>query len=404
LGKSRRAAELHPVGAAHPFEEKGVSAMEQSQNRLGYLGFLGILGFLGYLAALLNNPGLCWLHLFHLFFLFFAFFALPSRRTPSLHSLQLGQASPGLQQSSDSVVRITEPADISIPIYLNQQVVFDSIAIIEDGFSRLSTIKTSTAESETDKSGLGASIGASNVFALLGVSLSSERGKETGSQEQTEKMQERVHTPTSLFAKLRLSLKGRNLLRYIETQEDLEQLNSGEFVEFKALLKRNPLVETIESFKQLMEMAIAFDAMQGQRGSKGKRAQDPNAIIMRQMDSMLDALTQSNSIELIGELLDVPGVKSVLTARLDFFSQDDASEIIDGEFRILGKVTRVVAPDSGESINLLRKTAFGRFDHRLFDRLADAFVGSEEIGIRFPELITEVEGPAFQIVPVAIFT
>ena len=97
--------------------------MQQKSNKLGYLGFLGLLGFLGYLGWFLNKPNLRWLHLLHLFFLFSVFF-LPTRKKPSLHSLQSGQASTGLQQPSNSIVRITEPSDLSIPIYLNQQIVY----------------------------------------------------------------------------------------------------------------------------------------------------------------------------------------------------------------------------------------------------------------------------------------
>lgn len=305
-----------------------------------------------------------------------------------------------------------QPTDLSIPIYLNQQVVFDLLAVLDDGFSRLSTIKTSASESETNKYGIGASIGVSNVFALLGVSFSGERGKEKGSQDQIEISQEKVHTPTSLFAKLRLKLQELKLLRSIDSSESLGELASGEFVEFRALLRKNPLVETIESFKQLMEMAILFQGENAsvQKGGqpKGKQPQNPNTALMKQlmeqMDVMLAALNQSNSIELIGELLDAPEVRAVLTARPDFFSQGSTAEIIDGEFRILGKVTRVVASDSGETINLLRKTTFGRIDRRLFDKLPQALVGMETVGLRSAELVTEIQGPALLVIPIAIFT
>lgn len=301
-----------------------------------------------------------------------------------------------------------QPTDLSIPIYLNQQVVFDLLAVLDDGFSRLSTIKTSASESETNKYGIGASIGVSNVFALLGVSFSGERGKEKGSQDQIEISQEKVHTPTSLFAKLRLKLQELKLLRGIDSSESLGELASGEFVEFRALLRKNPLVETIESFKQLMEMAILFQGENAsvQKGGqpKGKQSQNPNAALMKQMDVMLAALNQSNSIELIGELLDAPEVRAVLTARPDFFSQGSTAEIIDGEFRILGKVTRVVASDSGETIDLLRKTTFGRIDRRLFDELSQALVGMETVGLRSAELVTEIQGPALLVIPIAIFT
>lgn len=370
-------------------------------NKYGYLGFLGFLGFFGYLGNVLDNPSLYWLYFLHLFFLFFVLFVfLRKNKDKSLHSIQTTQASPELGLVSGPHNKI-EPADLGIPIYLNQQVVFDSIAVLEDGFSRLSTIKTSTSESETDRAAAQASIGASNVFALLGVSFSGEDSKGRDSQEQTEKTQERVHTPTSLFGKLRLRLKRHDLLRCIDTREEFDLLTSGEFVEFKAVLRRNPLVDTLESFKKLMEMATVFQPKQQSKGGKGR---DQNALIMQQLDSMLKALMQSNSIEIIGDLLNVPGVKVVLPAKLEFFGQGDTSEIIDGEFRVLGKVTGVLKADSDKSISLLRKTAFRGFDQRLFDKLASEFESSEEVGITFPELITKVDGPAFEIIPIAIFT
>lgn len=298
--------------------------------------------------------------------------------------------------------------DLSIPIYLNQQVVFDLLAVLDDGFSRLSTIKTSANESEANKYGMGASIGVSNVFALLGMSFSGDRSKEKGSQDQTEISQEKVHTPTSLFAKLRLKLQELNLVRSIDSGESLKELTTGEFVEFKSLLRKNPLVETMESFKQIMEMAVLFQnentAVQKGIQSKSRQAHDPNAAFMKQIDGLLAALNQSNSIELVGELLDAPEVRAVITARPDFFSQGTTAEIIDGEFRILGKITRVIASDSTETINLLRKTTFGRFDHRLFDQFSQAFANAETAGLRHAELITEIQGPALLVIPVAIFT
>src|SRR5689334_8355621 len=61
----------------------------------------------------------------------------------------------------------TESSDFSVTIYLNQAVVFDLLAIMEDGMSQVSSIKIS----ESNKHNADAGIGASNVFALLGVTL-----------------------------------------------------------------------------------------------------------------------------------------------------------------------------------------------------------------------------------------
>jgi len=297
-----------------------------------------------------------------------------------------------------------KPTDLCIPIYLNQQVVFDLLAVFDDGFSQLSTIRTAISESETTKRGVGASIGVSNVFALLGVSFSGERGKEQGTQGQTEISQERVHTPTSLFAKLRFRLQQQGLLRDVPPVASFKELSSGDFVEFKAVLRKNPLVDTIEGFTQLMQVAELFTseptASGGSTRPKGSKTRNQNAIIKQQMEGVLNALTQFKSVELIAELPD-PKVSSVITARLDFFSEGSALDIVDGEFRVLGKVVRVA--QAGESINLLRKTTFARFDQQVIGKLSKSFESIGELGLQFPKLRTTIDGPALQIIPIAIF-
>jgi hypothetical protein len=121
------------------------------------------------------------------------------------------------------------------------------------------------------------------------------------------------------------------------------------------------------------------------------------------MQGLQEALVQSGSLELLGEMLDAPEAKAVLSTNLEFFSDSNASELIDGEFRVLGKVVRVVDHNSGASINLLRKTAFGRFDSSLFDELGQVVTGAEGSGINLPEFRTRVEGPAIQVIPISIF-
>jgi len=196
--------------------------------------------------------------------------------------------------------------DLCIPIYLNQQIVFDSLAVFDDGFYRLSTIKTASGETESSKLGSGASIGVSNVFAFLGVSFSGEHGKEKEKQERVEVTQEKIHTPTSLFAKLRTGLQEKELLKFLKTTDEFENVENGDFVEFKAILHKNPLVDTIEVIKNFTETARLFPSDKNllektpQRGSKPK---NQSQEIIKQLDVILKALSQSNSIELLGELV-----------------------------------------------------------------------------------------------------
>ncbi len=314
-----------------------------------------------------------------------------------------------------------EATDLSVPIYLNQKIVFDVLAMLEDGFSQLNTLKTSASESETRKTGYGGSIGASNVFALLNVSLKGDRSKDKGAQQQTESTVEKVHTPTSLFFKLRSMLKDKSLIEKVEALEDVTSLRSGQFVEFRALLRKNPLFEYLDTFIQVLKFADFATAQsdqnrvsQGGRGAgraRGKQStgakqpQSEHKRTLQQMEDFKEALTpQSDSLEVIGELLDAQPAKAVISTNLEFFNDGDASEIVDGEYRVLGKVVRVVDSGSDEAINLLRRTGLGKFNSEMlegqFNNSQETIKGS---GMNLPDLATRIEGPAMQVIPVAIF-
>jgi len=309
--------------------------------------------------------------------------------------------------------------DLCVPIYLNQQIVFDLLAVLEDGFSTMSKIKTSDTESQNQSDKIGGSIGASNVFAFLGVSISGSQDRDNETKGQTDISKEKIHTPTSLFAKLRLTLNERKLLNNFTKADDLNQLRCGQFIEMRVKLKKNPLVETMEAVKELMEMMILVEDMKDlnpstdsshkpnprdQKPKKIGQAQNPHKEMVDKVDGMLNALTQSNSLELVGESLDAPEVRAVLSTRIDFFNNRDASEIIDGEFRVIGKIIRIIDKNSPESINLLRKTTFGRFDKKIFEKFSDISINSQTQGLNLPEFSSEVPGPAIQIIPIAIFT
>src|SRR4029453_7860030 len=138
---------------------------------------------------------------------------------------------------------VGEHSDYSVAVYLNQAVVFDLLAIIEDGMAQVSTIKTS----ESKKAGGEAGIGASNVFALLGISLKGAV-ENVGGREVTH---ERVHTPTSLFSKVRNHLRKAKLVHDLTgVSANLADARPGHFVEVEVRLRRNPLVDALEAVNE----------------------------------------------------------------------------------------------------------------------------------------------------------
>lgn len=119
------------------------------------------------------------------------------------------------------------------------------------------------------------------------------------------------------------------------------------------------------------------------------------------MKAILDGLKSEGAFDLVADL-DAAGMpRLVVMVDADYFSGPSMSELIDGEFRVLGKVTRVVAKD--DSINLLRNTSLARFPGEIISKLRDAFQAAKETGLDFPNVETDIQGPALQVIPIAIF-
>lgn len=305
---------------------------------------------------------------------------------------------------------IQDSLNFCIPIYLNQQIVFDLLAIIDDGLSDVTTIKTSVTGSERKNTSAEAGVGISNLLSLVGVSFGGrvKAENESDSGQHVESSEKKVHTPSSLFSKLRTNLKKQGLVNEITTIEDFNQLESGMFVEFKAVLSKNPLIDSLERILQLMEMALPFSEeseatphVKGKRKDTQKSTQ--NEVVLNKLKGLTAELNKSNSIEVFGEITETE-INAVLSAKADYFINQNIEELIDGEYRIFGKVIRTISSESTDSINLLRKTSFGLLNKAFIESFCSIFGEVEESGFEISEIITEIKSPAIQIIPITIFT
>ena len=144
--------------------------------------------------------------------------------------------------------------DLPIMLYLNQRLTFDLLAVLQGGFSRLATVQTTSTGGTSTKASGEAQLGASNVFAFLGVKLRGQGSREAEERQSESSTQDFVHTPASLFAQLRRELRDHELVRYVSSSSDLTGIRPSDFVEFEATLRRSPLIEFLDSIAELMPL------------------------------------------------------------------------------------------------------------------------------------------------------
>ena len=159
--------------------------------------------------------------------------------------------------------------NLCIPIYLNEKIVFDLLAIIEDGFSHIREVKTSSSNQNNAGGEASASLKSDNILStLFGVTLSAKLNADIKNTENEESKQEKVHTNVSLFSKLRKTLiKDEMIKKAFEGKFDISKVKTGDFVEIEGTLQKSPMIETLGTLLDVFNTFLSF-AEDPQLGNK----------------------------------------------------------------------------------------------------------------------------------------
>lgn len=291
---------------------------------------------------------------------------------------------------------MVDAKDLVIPVYLNQRIVFDLVAVLEGGIASVTQVSQTQAQTAGETRQIGSSFGVGEALSsLLKIDLTGKRDKQSSDESSTTTKQDRIHTPVSLFITLRAILRDKN---YLKTIEENTTLAPGELVEFSTVLKRNPLLETMESFIEMIDMFQAF-AEKPQKG-KGKQVNEMTQI-KKQMGSLIASLKSGDTLDLTTPTLP-SSHRAVISLETQNLNDPTMSDLVDGTFRVVGKVTRCLSESDG-AISLNRKSAISCLPKSALEQLKSVFQSPELSEMSLPELEWEIPGPAIQVLPIAIF-
>ena len=288
---------------------------------------------------------------------------------------------------------------LMIPVYINEKIVLDMLAIIEDGFSTVSQVSYSDHKENSNAQKIEAEVStsASILSKLLKIDLKGELSHSGNCGETENTTKEKVHTNVSLLSKFREFLTDANILK---SGFDISNMKIGDFIEVEGELQKNPLINCMDIFVDVLRMADIFaEKPQLNAKTQAKAQKQQQDETMKKIKSFASELKHSGTVDFI--LSDSAGTV-VLSAQEQYLSNDNISEILGGHFKVLGKVIAICA-DKTESIDLLRKTTLSILPH---DLLADMFLCLQNEDMKqynFPELKTEISGPAVIVIPVAIY-
>ncbi len=286
-----------------------------------------------------------------------------------------------------------------IPIYINEKIVLDMLAIMEDGFSMVSQINYTEHKENSSSQKIDAEIStsASILSKLLKIDVSGGISHEGNKGENESIVKEKIHTNVSLLSKFRGFLVQQKILK---SDLDFLKMQVGDFIEVEGELQKNPIINYMDSFIDLFRMANIF-AEQSQVGDKtqAKNQKKKDDEMVKQIKLFADELKHSGTIDFI--LSDNKGT-TVLSVQEQYLANDNISEIIGGHFKVLGKVIFICKEDT-ENIDLLRKTSLSILQEDLLNEMFAEFKTEGMKQFNLPELKTKIEGPAAIVIPIAIY-
>ena len=284
-----------------------------------------------------------------------------------------------------------------VAIYLDQNLVFDLLAMLEDGIATVAKVSEESKSDESSSSEVSGSSGLNKAFSsLLAVSLTGKRAKLAKDQASSTREEERVHTSASLFFKLRMLLEEE---KYLKLDDENYTPRAGDFVEFSCALSRNPLLESMSVIIKFMELEKVFSK---DTSSQKKGKKEEGWAMKEQFKSIIRDLGAGGTTDVVSNSLNC-GYRSVITLKTAYLNDLAMDDLVDGTFTVVGKVVQNV-DDEDACISLMRKATLGRLPRQTLEQIFGQLDESvKSSGLRLPETVMDIEGPVLKIIPIAIF-
>lgn len=287
-----------------------------------------------------------------------------------------------------------------IPFYLNQRIVYDTLAIINDGFTELYNVSNANNNCNNIEGTISAKFDtAGNPLTFMSTSIGGDLKSRNNIKEENKKDFKKVHTPTSLFSKIYEYLKKHGKLKQIKEEKDIGELECGDFVELYTKLSINTTEEMFRKMKKMCNIGEIFTGF-GDNSKEIKNSIQIFKDIGRKIDDLIKYLDIQN--ERIKYLTGQIGEKNIVI-KIDKNNIIDADyeQINNGKFKIIGKVLEIV--DEEETINLNRESVLGLIKQEGLNPIKEAFKELGNTMFEIPEeIIDEINGKTIIVVPIVI--
>lgn len=306
--------------------------------------------------------------------------------------------------------------ELVITVYLDTNALLDLLATVEDGFSLVERVSSGqTTGSAAERSG-NADFGSPRVFSFFRFGFSGKLGKSStqGTSETTDI--ERTHTYGSLLHRLRRYLVEQGLVTSLAAGD----VDVGDFIEFSGVVRPNPFTASFQRLQRMLKFVDVAMAMEGKAersvsGTKANRAQgapkrtsdSQQALQLKAIGDFFEQLTTDVEREGTSTVViesETSGYRAVVTLFDEFLRDRSMAELLNREFRVLGKVARHLPVDAAEGVDLFASSGIAGFPPQILAELSGAIDTISGEGLaQVASPATSIDPPVIEIVPIAIY-
>lgn len=312
------------------------------------------------------------------------------------------------------------PNELVIAVYLDINVLLDLLATVEDGFRLVERVTTGQTSGKSADQSVGAEFATPSLFNFFKVRFSGKLGRTSAEGTNETKETELTHTYGSLLHRLRRYLLEENLLTSLGSDAS-HPTTVGSFIEFTGVVRPNPFTDSFHrlhrmlSFAEIATMMSSSPPNPAPQGNKGNRGQNPGRGIparqqssqLTDIGSFLEKLTDDVEREGTSTILfenEPPDYRAVVTCFDAFLRDRSMAELMNREFRVLGKVARHLPCGSAEGVDLLASSGVAGFPPEILGQLSEMIESLSNQGVaQLHSPSTTIDPPVIEIVPIAIY-
>lgn len=302
---------------------------------------------------------------------------------------------------------------LGIPIYLDSNTLLDLLASMEDGFSTASKIVTRDNDSKSIEVKGEGSFGISGVFNMFKIGFKGSGERTTDQSSGEEKEEERYHTYGSLMNRLLKNLSEDNIIKNVNNKETWDGVTESDFIILQGKFIPNPLANSFKIINNVFDLILGLNTEVDSANSAtdlttihnplnvdGKQISEMG-LMNNMIKRIVSDLEKEDYEKYVIELKGLPENRIVSYLFKEYIRDHSGAELPYGEFKMLGKVVRKIEGDD-EGIDLLQGSALN-FSEEVIEGFVDSIKTLTKDGFPIPKLFTNVNSPALQVIPVAVF-